>query len=315
MDKFRRSWELFKSSLYVMQQHKKLLVFPIVTAALTIIITMLFIVPVAFQPTGYSYNSGKHWGKVVNTIYDASSLDTHRNHHTRNELISGVKPLGLAYFATMYFASMFCATFFNVAFYSQILSALGGGPVSIGDGLKFACSKWKQVFMWTAFAGLIGFIIRSLEQRFGIFGQIVMKFVGAAWSIACVFVIPVIVTDEEAVNPFKVLKKSALTLTRTWGESLIGYAGVSLSGSILMLISFVWLAAGIFAAIALHSWILGVLVFISWLGSIILMSYVLSIASQIFRCALFLYASQGTLPEPYTHEMMELAWKVKKSRR
>jgi Family of unknown function (DUF6159) len=314
MDRFRRSWELFKSSLYVMQQHKKLLVFPIVTAALTIIITTLFIVPVAFQPTGYSYGSGKHWGKVINTVYDTSSLDTHRSHHTRNEVLSGVKPLGVAYFAAMYFASMFFATFFNVAFYSQILSALSGGSVSIGDGLKFACSKWKQVLMWTAFAGLIGFIIRSLEQRFGIIGQIMMKFVGAAWSIACVFVIPVIVTDEEAVNPFKVLKKSALTLTQTWGESLIGYAGVGLSSSILMLISLAWLGAGIFAAIALHSWMLGVLVFISWLGSIILMSYILSIASQIFRCALFLYASQGTLPDPYTNEMMELAWKMKKSR-
>ncbi|EEF57984.1 DUF6159 family protein [Pedosphaera parvula] len=312
MEKFRRSWELFKSSLYVMQQNKKLLVFPILTATFTIIITMLFILPVAFQPTGYSYTSGEHWGKVVNTIYDTGSMAHSGNHYGRYQALSGVKPLGVAYFAAMYFVSMFCATFFNVAFYSQILSALGGGSVTVGGGLRFACGKWKQILMWTAFAGLIGFIIKSLEQRFGIVGQIVMKLVGAAWSIACVFVIPVIVTDEEAINPVKVLKKSAVTLTRTWGESLIGYVGVSFGGSIIMLISLVWLAGGIFAAIALHSVLLGVMVGVSWLFSIIVLSYIMSVASQIFRCALFLYAAHGDLPQPYTSEMMELAWKVKK---
>lgn len=39
----------------------------------------------------------------------------------------------------------------------------------------------------------------------------------------------------------------------------------------------------------------------------------MSVASQIFRCALFLYASDGTLAAPYTEEMMALAWKHKKS--
>jgi len=42
------------------------------------------------------------------------------------------------------------------------------------------------------------------------------------------------------------------------------------------------------------------------------LSYVMSVASQIFRCALFLYASQRVLPQPYTPEMMQLAWKIKK---
>jgi len=36
--------------------------------------------------------------------------------------------------------------------------------------------------------------------------------------------------EEETANPIEVLKNRALTLTRTWGESLIGYAGVSIGG-------------------------------------------------------------------------------------
>ena len=203
-------------------------------------------------------------------------------------------------------------TFFNVAFYNEILAALSGQPVSIGRGLKFACTRWKAVLMWTLFAGLVGMIIRALEQRFGVIGQVMMRLLGAVWSVACVFVIPVIVTEEETANPIEVLKKSALTLTRTWGESLIGYAGVSIGGGIIMLASLLWLGAGIFVATSLHSVALGALAVLSWLVGVCILSYLMGVASQIFRCALFLYATRGTLPDPYNEEMMALAWKMKK---
>jgi hypothetical protein len=55
-------------------------------------------------------------------------------------------------------------------------------------------------------------------------------------------------------------------------------------------------------------------VVLGWFISICAFSYLMGVASQIFRCALFLYASQGTLPQPYTEEMVALAWKVKKSK-
>jgi len=38
----------------------------------------------------------------------------------------------------------------------------------------------------------------------------------------------------------------------------------------------------------------------------------MGIASQIFRLGLVLYATKGTLPEPYHADMMALAWKMKK---
>jgi hypothetical protein len=327
MEKFQRSWELFKSSLMVMQQNKKLLAFPILITVFTSCITLLFLVPVAFQPTGYSYTSSQHWSKVGASLYNVDSLENgsrsgqatsaedapiHRSRGDRARALKGVRPLAVGYFAVMYFVSMFCATFLNVAFYKQILKALNGEPVSIGDGIQFACTKWKIILMWTLFAGIVGFIIKSLEERFGLIGQWMMKLLGAVWSIACVFVIPVIVTEEETTNPVVVLKKSALTLTRTWGESLIGYAGVSFGGAIVMLASLVWLGAGIFISMSLHSYWLAGIVVLGWFIGICAFSYLMGVASQIFRCALFLYASQGTLPQPYTEEMVALAWKVKK---
>jgi hypothetical protein len=219
----------------------------------------------------------------------------------------------MVYFAVMYFVSMFCATFCNVAFYQQILNALNGQAVSISEGIRFAFSKWKPILMWTLFAGLVGYIIKTLEQRFGWIGQWILKLLGTAWSIACVFVIPVIITEADASNPFEVLKKSALTLKKTWGESLIGYVGVSFGGVLILLFSLIWLGCGIALSVSLHLYWLTAVIVLAWLVAIILWSYIMSVASQIFRCALYLYASQGTLPAPYTPEMAALAWKAKKA--
>ena len=110
----------------------------------------------------------------------------------------------------------------------------------------------------------------------------------------------------------KLLLFPILTLKKTWGESLIGYAGVSFGSAIILVVSLVWLAGGIAFSVAYQLYWLTALVVLGWLVAIILWSYVLSVASQIFRCALFVYASQGTLPPPYTQDMVALAWKQKK---
>ena len=320
MNKFQRSWELLKSSLAVMQRDTRLLLFPILTFGLTIFITILFLMPVAFQRTGHSVRSLEHWQAVGNSVFstdnsastnaeDDSGYHRHRSHRGSG----GIRPVAVGYFAMMYFVSMFLATFCNVAFYHQILTALAGESVSIAAGFRFACTKWRAILMWTLFAGLVGYAIKELEQRFGLVGQIIMRLLGTAWSIACVFVIPVIITDENATNPITVLKQSALTLKRTWGESLIGYVGVSLGSGLIFLVSLVWLVGGIAFSTSIQLYWLTALVVLSWLVAMIVWAYIMSVASQIFRCALFIYASQGVLPAPYTPEMMALAWKQKKT--
>ena len=208
---------------------------------------------------------------------------------------------------------MFVATFFNVAFYSEIMKALNGQPVSIGAGLRFAATKWQSILLWTLFAGAVGYIIKTLEERFGFVGRLVMRLVGTAWSIASIFVIPVMIREEATVNPLEMLKQSALTLKKTWGESLIGYAGVSFGGLIILISSLVLLGAGVGLSVVLNTpWIIAI-VGVVWFISLIAVMYLMSVASQIFRCALYLYATGGAIPQPFTPEMIAMAWKMKKS--
>ena len=42
-------------------------------------------------------------------------------------------------------------------------------------------------------------------------------------------------------------------------------------------------------------------------------SYLSSVASQVYKGALYLYAAEGIIPEPYNREMLDMAWKFKKS--
>ncbi|HEY0457289.1 MAG TPA: DUF6159 family protein [Verrucomicrobiae bacterium] len=309
MTKFRNSWFLFKSSMRVIFENKKLLVFPIVTFLGTCVIILFFLVPISLWPTGFHLNQPEHW-KAVSQLFVTmkTTAGTAGGYHSE----SAVNPLGFALGAILYFISMFLTTFFNVAFFHEILFGLKGHPVSLGRGFSFAVSKLSSILLWSLFAGAIGFIIKMLEQRVDLIGRIILRFIGIAWSVASVFAIPVLIT-EPGRNPLAILRKSAETLKQTWGESLIGYVGVQFGGLLIMLLSFVCLGGAIALSVALNTFWIFAIALVFWLLGLMVFGYLSGVASQVYRCALYIYATEGQIPAPYNQEMLALAWKVKKS--
>ena len=73
MNRFQRSWELLKSSLEVMRRDKQLLLFPLLTFLSTVALVVVFLAPVGFQRTGYSYSSTEHWTAVGNSVFASSN--------------------------------------------------------------------------------------------------------------------------------------------------------------------------------------------------------------------------------------------------
>lgn len=310
LERFKNGWRLFKCSCSVIANNKKLLLFPIATFVLTILMVAFFLVPVALQPTGHGYNDSSHWKTVGNNLFQEQTV-TRLDGRQEKQIV--LKPQGWAFAGILYVICMFLATFFNAAFYHEIFNALRGDPVSLAGGLQFACDRWKPILFWSLFAGLVGLVIRSLEQKVGLIGRLVIRMIGVAWSVASVFAIPIIVHEQEASNPVDVLRRSAGVLKKTWGEQLVGFAGLQF-GSMIALFGSLWVFAGFcFAAYEFQSWaILGV-GFISWLGILFAFAYLSSVASQVYRCVLYLYATENKLPANYTPEMMALAWKFKKA--
>jgi len=303
MDKFRRSWFLMRSSLSVIARNKQLLVFPIVVFICTVGIVTFFLAPPLLRPTGHSYTSSEHWQAIGHSLF--KSTDGNRAHVI-------FTPGAMVYLGFLYFLSMFIATFCNVAFYHEILLALSGQPVSIMRGLKFAGTRLWSILAWTLFAGLVGLIIKAIEQRTAIVGQIVARIIGIAWSVASVFAIPVMVRKEKNANPLSVLRDSAEMLKRTWGEALIGYAGLTFANTIIVLCTMVFLVGAMILSVALSNfWIIGCIVPL-WLLFIFAWSYVTAVAGHVYRGALYLYAAEGVIAAPYDQQMLDMAWKHRK---
>jgi len=305
MNRFERSWLLLKSSLSIIGRNKQLLVFPLVTFVCTVAIVAFFLAPPILRPTGNSYASAEHWKTIYHSLFTETGGGG--QHHV------SFTPAAMAYLGFLYFIAMFIGTFCNVAFYHEILAALTGQPVSVGRGLKFACSKLGSIFMWTLFAGLVGLIIKLIEERMQLIGRIIGRLIGLAWSVAAVFVIPIIVREEGNANPLKVLQKSAGVLKRTWGEALIGYAGLSIANTLVAVGSVIWLGGTIAISAALHNFALIPIAVVAWLCGLFIWGYVAGVASNVYRGALYLYASEGVVSEPYNQELLDMAWKYKKS--
>lgn len=302
-NKFTRSWALFQASLQVIRQNPRLLLFPLVTALCSVVIAAFFFAPALLYPSGHSLLEAAHWEMLATRF--GLQLDGAKPQLHPNTLFYG-------YAAFIYLVSMFIATFANVAFYHEILQALSGVPVSIRAGVKFAGSRLQSILVWSLFAGLVGLIIQALEERFGLIGRWVLKFVGVIWSVASVFAIPVIIR-EGTTNPLALLRNSASTLRKTWGESLIGYAGITVGSWIVVLGSLAFLALTVAGSLLLHVPGLILPAVLVWLLTVLAYGYLIGVAGHVYRCALYVYASEGVVPGPYTADMMDAAWKVKKA--
>jgi len=301
--KLQRSWSLFTGSLQVIRQNPRLMLFPLTTSVCSVVMLLFFLAPALLYPSGHTLQEGAHWrGLAAFLGFDLAGAKSH------------LRPNGLfyAYLAAGYLVSMFMATFFNVAFYHEILQALAGNPVSIRTGLRFASRRLPSILAWSLFAGLVGLIIQALEEKLGWVGRWVMRFVGMVWSVASVFAIPVIIREDNP-NPIGLLRNSALLLRKTWGESLIGYVGITAASWIVLVGSLVFLIGAALVAAMLKAPVLIVLAVAIWLFAMLVLGYLSSVAADVYRCALYVYASEGVVPAPYTAEMLDAAWKVKKS--
>ncbi|NRA37426.1 MAG: hypothetical protein HRU15_04755 [Planctomycetes bacterium] len=319
MGRLSSSWSLLRQCWSVLLGNKKLLLFPVVNLFFTAMILLFFLTPVAFYPTGHEVTSSEHWESLLEMVISSEAVaaqEAANDVGPESESFTN-SPLFMGLMAAFYIISMFVVTFLNTAFFHEILEALAGRKVSIRNGLAFAMTRIKSIALWSLFAGLVGYLLRMLEERFGFVGRMVIGLIGVVWSVAAVFAIPVMIRDPEASNPLRVLKTSALLIKSTWGEGLIGYAGIKGFGLLVMLpfvlvliaISAVLISVDINPEIVIPFAILALLI------GIVVLSYISSVFSSIFQCALYVYAADGDMPGPFDNGVAESVWKSKKKKK
>jgi len=169
------------------------------------------------------------------------------------------------------------------------------------------------ILTWSIIVATVGLILRlidNLAERAGESGRLVLNiitsFLGMMWSIITIFVVPGMVYHN--LKPMDAIKRSIKTLKATWGESLIRYFGLGmieflffLSGIIVMFILF-FVLAGLGTSGIIVTIVIAVLYF---LGVIL----VFNVANTIFNTALYVYADTGKIPEGFSQEIMQNAFK------
>ena len=328
MNKIKRSGRLLRASFAVLFREKKLLLFPLIATMLATVVALFFIMPVVLYPTWHSYFSAAHWSALADKL--TQGFEPAHHHHSVGQNMPDRKAdamtpfsgfRGVApFFALIYFTSMFVATFCNVAFYHEIMQALNGNTVSIRRGFRFAATRWRAVLLWSLFAGAVGYIISAVEKRVGFVGTIIANLVGFAWGIASIFIIPTLVREEKTENPLKLLRASAGTLKRTWGEFVIGVAGMELAlgfAALLLLIVSMLTggAAALFICWYFHwtwaYWLFLPVVIGDWLLLAVPLGLIGGVVNPVYRCALFVYATEGVVPDSFDKELLDSAWNVK----
>src|SRR5207237_6690384 len=93
-----------------------------------------------------------------------------------------LSPVQYLILAAFYFCTSFIAIFFNAAIVGAATIRLQGGDPTLSDGLRLAWSHAGKIVAWAAVTATVGLILRSLEERAGLLGRIVLGIIGAAWS-------------------------------------------------------------------------------------------------------------------------------------
>jgi hypothetical protein len=283
MGKFSRSWELAKQSFAIIRSDKQLMLFPVISAVACLIVT-------AVIATGGTL-------MMLPAITSAAASGERFNPNQ--------SPIFLLGMFTLYVANYFVMVFFNVALVGVANSRLMGGKWTFRDGLELAWARKGTIFQWALVAATVGMILRTLEERMGLIGRIIMRLIGVAWTLACYFVVPVLAFED--LSPIDAVKRSAKLFRDTWGEKVIGGFSLSLVSMVLMLPGIgLWLVAMFLGGI--KGLIFGTVVMILYF---IMLSVFMSAVGGVFNAALYRYACFKQVPPAFDHDLIASAWAPK----
>jgi hypothetical protein len=283
MGKFSRSWQLVKQSFAILRSDKQLMLFPVFSAVSCFILT-------AIIATG---------GAFLVLPARAAALAAGEQFHANQS------PLFLIGMFTLYVVNYFVIVFFNVALVGVANSRLMGGTWTFRDGLALAWKRKGTILQWALVAATVGVILRTLEERLGLIGRLIMRIIGIAWALACYFVVPVLAFED--LTPIAAVKRSAKLFRDTWGEKVIGGFSLSLVSLVLMLpgIGLVIVAAILGGA---TGFLFGLVVMFLYF---LLLSVFMSAVGGIFNAALYRYACFKQVAPAFSQDLIASAWAPK----
>lgn len=250
MGRIGRGWELTKLSFKIIGKNKSLLMFPVISGVLIMLIISTFAVGFWFFP---QMADMPPWLWFI---------------------------VGFLLYVIMFFISYF----FQAALVACAYETMEGKQPTVGYGIGQASKRAFDIFKWAVISAIVGMILRAIEEKF----PFASRLIGAAWSIATYFVVPIIVF--EGVGAWASVKRSWSVLKSNWGEMLVGNLAVGLIFFLLAIPSiFIFAMAFNFTGYAT------VFMIIIGVVYIVFLAILASTVSSVLQTALYRYAKTGKL--------------------
>ncbi|MGI8484129.1 MAG: DUF6159 family protein [Thermomicrobiales bacterium] len=278
MSRFRRILELAKASWHMILNDRSLLVYPVVSGIGVAILAALIMLPLAAMG-----------------LFSESSD-------------SSITAPQIAALLLLYFVAYSVIIFCNSALIYVVMNRLNG-TVAPMSGWAFARSRIRSILGFALISATVGVILNVISERFEGASRIIGALGGAAWSIATFLVVPVLVV--EGIGPVDALKRSASLLKKTWGEQVIGSAGIGLVTGIATLIVAALGGGLIFLAALSGLTVLIVLAVAVTILAVALMIVISTAMDTIYRAAVYRYANNQPITNYEAADIIPAAFTVK----
>jgi len=192
--------------------------------------------------------------------------------------------------------------FFQAAVVAGATERMRGGDPTVASALAAARRRAVPILMWAVVAATVGVILRIIRDRAGFLGKIIASLLGAAWSLATFFVVPVLVLEERPLD--ESFTRSVAVFKKTWGETMVG--GVSLGVAAICAWVTLVAVAGLLATVA------GPLALAVFAIGAISLAIFFPTLQGVYLASLFRYATEGETDPGFDRSLFEQAFVPKR---
>jgi uncharacterized membrane protein len=278
ISRFERSWQLIKASVEVLRTDNALLILPLLSGLATVTLAVTF---VAFG--------------ALDGVFTAM-------HDRPHQAFGGF----YAWLFCWYVVQYFVVIFFNTALVGAAIALLKGERPTVELALELALSRIGVILGYAVISATVGVLLHALAERLGVIGRLIEGALGLAWAAATFLVVPILAA--EGIGPVRAIERSTALLRKTWGENLMGNAGISVVMSAISgAAAFVGIGGGTLLFRSGYP-VLGAAMFGAAVVTLLLVVLIAATLSGIYAAAVYIYAVDGQPPAGFDNAMIRAAF-------
>ena len=226
----------------------------------------------------------------------------------------GATVLGFIVTVLFGYVGTFVTYYYGVALASHVLAIFHATPGTYKEHIALARKRLPAIAVYALIATVVGYILRTIEERFKIIGWIIARILGVLWALATTFVLPIIADTNE--NAPKSIKHSIALFKSTWGETITGR--IALTGFLFIIYFLIGIPVTIALTVGLGTLfgIIGaVIAIVIFIIGIIIISTLEVLASNVLNVSLYYYAQYKTIPPSFSPELLASVFVAKKAKK